>query len=87
MTYKGIVRGRVIELADEVGLPEGTEVEVMVQAHPGEKLAPSGHPRGSSQAILAAWGKPAHCTPEDVDALRIAIFSESTSSGTEDGTR
>lgn len=32
MTYKGIVRGRGIELEGQVVLPEGTEVEVVVKS-------------------------------------------------------
>ena len=31
MTYKGIARGRVIELEDDLALPEGTEVEIVVK--------------------------------------------------------
>jgi hypothetical protein len=73
MAYRGIVKGKVIELADQVELPEGTEVEVVVKAYPGEELAPSGYPKGSAQALLAIWDSPSHCTPEDVDALLQAI--------------
>jgi len=36
MTYKGIVRGKVIELEDQLGLPEGTEVEVVVKEPKGK---------------------------------------------------
>jgi hypothetical protein len=73
MSYRGIVRGKVIELEDEVVLPEGTEVEVMVKEPQGEELTPSGYPKGSSRAILAAWTTAPHCIPEDVDALSQAI--------------
>jgi hypothetical protein len=73
MSYRGIVRGRVIELEDQVVLPEGTEVEVVVKDKKDKTLAPSGYPRGSPNAILAAWEVPPHCTPEDVDTLRQAI--------------
>lgn len=73
MTYKGIVRGKVIELEGQVALPEGTEVEVVVREQQAEELSPSGHPKGSPQAILAALDFPARCAPGDVDALLEAI--------------
>ena len=73
MTYKGIVKGKVVELEDHVTLPEGTRVEVVVKDSHGEELAPSGHPKGSPQAILAIYDSPPHCAPEDVDALMEAI--------------
>jgi hypothetical protein len=73
VTYKGIVRGKVIELEGNVALPEGAEVEVMVKVSPNEALAPSGYPKGSPQAISAAVDVPARCSPEDVDALLEAI--------------
>lgn len=69
MTYKGIVRGKVIELEGNVALPEGTEVEVVVREQQGEELSPNGHPKSSRQAILAALDLPARCVPGDVDAL------------------
>jgi hypothetical protein len=31
MVYRGIARGKVIELEDNVSLPEGTEVEVLIR--------------------------------------------------------
>ena len=71
--YKGVVKGTVVELEDHVTLPEGTKVEVVVKDSQGEELAPSGHPKGSPQAILAIYDQPPHCAPEDVDALLEAI--------------
>ena len=44
MTYRGIARGRVVQLEDDVSLPEGTTVTVLVQ----EPL------RGSPLAVLQA---------------------------------
>ena len=73
MTYKGIVRGKGIELAGQVVLPEGTNVEVVVKEHKGEELAASGHPKGSPQAMLAFLDTPPRCTSADVDALLQAI--------------
>jgi len=73
VTYKGIVKGKTIELEDPLELPEGTEVEVMVNVPPGKELASSGYPKGSGQALLHVWDTPSHCTPEDVDALLQAI--------------
>jgi hypothetical protein len=73
MVYKGIVKGNVVELEKGVRLPEGTTVEVIVEEPDTEPIAPSGHPKGSPQAILAALSTPPHCTEEDVDAFMEAI--------------
>lgn len=60
MTHKGMIKGNWIELEDAPGLPEGTEVEVVIQ----ESLV-----RGSPQALLAYWNRQPACSPEDVAAL------------------
>lgn len=73
MTYKGIVKGKTIELEDPLELPEGTEVEVVVNIPPGKELAAGGYAKGSGQALLRVWDTPSHCTPEDVEALLQAI--------------
>lgn len=73
MTYRGIIRGNLIELANSVGLPDGTVVEVIVNASLEEPLASSGDPKGSPGALLAAWERPPYCTAEDVDTLLEAI--------------
>jgi hypothetical protein len=73
MSYKGIVRGKVIELEASIVLPEGMEVEVVVRERQEEQLCPGGYPKGSPQAILAALDLPSRCTPGDVDALLQAI--------------
>lgn len=73
MTYKGVVKGNVVELENGVQLPEGLTVEVVVKEQDTEPAAPSDHPRGSRQAILAAFDTTPHCTEEDVDALLEAI--------------
>ncbi len=64
MAHKGIIRGNAIELEDQVGLPDGTEVEVEVKEIPS---------RGAPEAILALWDTSPRCTSEDVDALLQAI--------------
>jgi hypothetical protein len=69
MTLKGIVRGNVIELQDNVELPDGTEVKVVV-----EKTPPAGSPsrefrRGSPQALAEYLKTPTNVTAEDVDEL------------------
>ena len=71
MTYKGIAKGRVIELEGGVVLPEGIEVEVVVRQ--SDEQAANGYSKGSPRAILAAFDIPSRCTPEDVDALLQAI--------------
>lgn len=73
MVYKGIVRGKVIELQGEVVLPEGIEVKVVVKETKDKEVTSEVYPKGSPQAILAVWDTPPRCTPEDVDALLQAI--------------
>jgi len=73
MTYKGIVRGKVVELESGVALPEGTEVEITVKDGQQEKLTPTPHPRGSPQALLKFLDAPPLCTPDDVEVLLEAI--------------
>ncbi len=73
MPYKGTVRGKVVELESDVALPEGTEVEVVVKDQTKKTVTPSGHPRGSSQAILKFLDTLPLCTPADVEALLRAI--------------
>ena len=73
MTYKGIVKGKTIEFADPLALPDGTEVDVVVHVRPGTALASSRDLKGSGPALLRLWDTPAQCTPEDVDILLQAI--------------
>ena len=73
MVYKGVVRGMVVELEQRAVLPEGTQVDVVVHETPSEELAPSGYPKGSREAILAALDVPPLCTADDVNALASAI--------------
>jgi hypothetical protein len=73
MTYKGVVKGNVVELEKGVQLPEGITVEIIVKEQDTEPLAPSGYPKGSPQAILTALETPPHCIQEDVDALMEAV--------------
>ena len=73
MTYKGIVKGKTIELEAPLELPEGTEVEVVVNILSEKELAASGYSKDAGQALLRIWDTPSRCTPEDVDALLQAI--------------
>ncbi len=73
LTYKGIVKGNVIQLEEQVALPEGTEVEVVVKKRQEAGEAAQGSPKGSPQALLAVFDTPPHCAPEDVDTLLRAI--------------
>jgi hypothetical protein len=65
MTLKGIVRGSVIELEDNIQLAEGTAVEVVVLKEPKHGGA---HRRGSAQAVLEAAAA-VQSSPEDVREL------------------
>jgi hypothetical protein len=69
MTCKGVVRGNMVQLEPGVTLPEGTEVEIVVEDGASREFPP----KGSPQAILEAMDAPPHCTAEDVEALLQAI--------------
>jgi hypothetical protein len=69
MVYRGIARGKIVELEDEVSLPEGTEVEVSIKQERVGETTPAGYRKGSPKALLAALKLPTRCTPEDVEAL------------------
>lgn len=73
MTYKGIARGKVIELEGEVTLPEGTEVEIVVKDRVKNSATINRDGKGSPGAILKFFDTPPSCTPADVDALLQAI--------------
>ena len=78
MTYRGTVKGSVIELDSGVRLPEGIAVEIVVpepedRSHSVGDLAP-----GCPSAILDALKRPSRCTDEDVDALLGAIAEGKT---------
>lgn len=60
--YQGIVRGSTVQLPDDVDLPNGTKVLVMVP-----------EPTGSIESLLAALSEPALCTREEVDVLDAAV--------------
>jgi len=67
VSYKGIVKGKTIELEEPLPYPEGQPVSVSVEPLVGR------YPRGSPAAILEAVRKPPHLTDEDVDELERAI--------------
>jgi hypothetical protein len=73
MTYKGIARGKVIELEDDIALPEGTEVEIVVKDRTKSSVTSNSHAKGSPEAMLKFFDTPPLCTPADVDALLQAI--------------
>ncbi len=69
MTLKGIVQDHVIELQDNVELPEGTEVEVVVKETPSTSGQDGEIRRGSPQALTEYLKTPTEVTAEDVDEL------------------
>jgi hypothetical protein len=73
MTYKGIARGKVIELEDDIALPEGTEVEIVVKDRTKSSVPSNSQAKGSRYAILKFFDTAPLCTPADVDALMQAI--------------
>jgi hypothetical protein len=73
MTYKGIARGKVIELEDDIALPEGTEVEIVVKDRTKSSVPSNSRATGSRDAILKFFDTAPLCTPADVDALMQAI--------------
>lgn len=67
MTYKGIAKGRTIELEESLPYSEGQPVSVSV-----EPLRPELQ-RGSALAILKVMRDLPRLDPKDVDALEQAI--------------
>jgi hypothetical protein len=67
MTYRGIIKGRVIELDALLPYPEGQPVSVSV-----EPLS-TPHPPGSPEAIRQGMRQPPHLNSEDVNELERAI--------------
>ena len=67
MTYKGIVKGNVIELEEPLPYRNGQIVSVDVQPVSDSPRA------GSPEAVLRAMHEPPHLSNEDVDALEEAI--------------
>ncbi len=67
MKYKGVARGRIIELEEPLPYAEGQPVSVSVEPLAGR------YPKGSKEAILEAIRQPPHLTREDVEALERAI--------------
>ena len=55
MTVKGVIRGKMIELEREPGLPDGQEVSVTVEPVPTPRLAPGEGLRRS----FGAWAEDA----------------------------
>ena len=66
MTYRGVVRGRTIEIEGRLPYPEGQVVSVSVQA--AVQLG-----SGSPEALLTAMHAQPHLRPEDVDELERLI--------------
>lgn len=67
MIYKGIVRGKTIELEEPLPYPEGQLVSVLVEPLVGEPQP------GSPAAVRQAMHEPPHVKWEDVDELERAI--------------
>ena len=67
MTYKGIARGKIIELEESLPYSEGQPVNVSV-----EPLRPAVQP-GSPLAILKVMRNLPDLSPQDVDELEQAI--------------
>lgn len=67
MGYKGIARGRIIELDEPLPYPEGWPVDVVVRPAEGQPQ------RGSAAVIRQAMREPPRLTGEEVDELDRAI--------------
>ena len=66
MTYRGIAKGRTIELEEHLPFPDGQPLTVSVEA-------PAQSANGSAARILKALRSPPHLDPSDVDELENAI--------------
>lgn len=67
MCYKGIAKGKIIELEERLPYPEGQPVSISVEPFV-ERLHP-----GSPAAIRRVMHEPPHLKWEDVDELERAI--------------
>ncbi len=67
MTYKGVVRGKTIELEEPLPYPEGQLVSILVKPLEGESQA------GFPMAIRRVMHEPPHLRWEDVDELERVI--------------
>lgn len=67
MIYKGVARGKIIELEEPLSYPEGQPVSVSVEPFVGQLHA------GSPAAIRHVMHEPPHLRWEDVDELERAI--------------
>lgn len=67
MTYRGLVRGNMIELEEALPYPDGQPINISI-----EPLAQDA-PLGSPQLVLGAVRSAPHLTSEDMDELERAI--------------
>lgn len=67
MSYRGIAKGKTIELEEPLPYPEGQPVSVFVEPLAGQLQA------GSPTAIRQVMHEPPHLKWEDVDELERAI--------------
>lgn len=67
MIYKGIAKGKTIELEDPLPYPKGHPIHVSVEPLMGQPQP------GSSVAIRKAMHEPPHLREEEVDELDLAI--------------
>ena len=67
MNYKGIAKGKMIELEENLPYRNGEQVSVSVESLRKEPQ------RGSSSAVLQAMASPPHLPSEAVDKLLRAI--------------
>ena len=67
MTYKGIAKGKTIELEQPLPYKEGQPVTVSIEAVADEPAL------GSPEAIRKAMHRPPHLDPEWVDLMEQAI--------------
>jgi hypothetical protein len=67
MTYKGIAKGKIIELEDSLPYSDGQPV--IISLFPFSEQSYSGSP----EAIRLAMRKPPHIKPEDIDELEQEI--------------
>lgn len=66
MTYRGIVKGRVVELEGGASIPDGTQVEIVVREGQGLR-------KGSPKLLVQVAKDSPHLGDEDVTALEQAI--------------
>ncbi len=74
MTYRGLAKGKIVELDEPLPYPVGQPVYVSIQPAPSSNVIERGRP----EDVLRAMKAPPHLTADDVDELDCSIEAGKT---------